>query len=218
MSIPALEDWAKKGFQVVDQNGTTWKRIQLTTDGQVWQTWEAPFSEASVWAQEADTLMNQLAEEFPIKRVGLMFTAQDGSGGVLAQLPQSVMGRNKAAAEFSSQGASKALSEAMRSLAETMDQVLKTAREQLAAQSLRIESDQEEIRNLHELMRAQRELEAVEKEQTNAVSDILISQLKEAGPLAMQALELVMKKAAEKKATPAIAEAAAAATSNGATK
>jgi hypothetical protein len=209
MSIPALIQWAERGFKTVSENGTRWQSVRLTSDGQTWMTWDAPFLEPAAWAQEAAELLDQLAAEFPVKRCALLFTAEDSTGGIIAQHPHSVMGRNKQAAEFGAQGASKAMSEAMRSLAETMDAVLKTARDQMAAQSLRIEADQEEIRALHDLMRAQREAEAVAVDQSNAVSDILIGQLKEAGPLVMQGLELVMSKAAAK-AKQQIPDAAAA--------
>lgn len=212
MSLPAIKIWVEKGFKTVEQNGSHWVRLRLTSDGQVWQTWDKPWPSAEEFATELQALFESLSEELPVRRHTMTLTAEDGAGGVLGTLMHSVMGKNKQAQELGQQGAAKAFSDAMRSLAETLDMVAKSARDQLSAQGLRIQEDAEEIRALHELLRQQRAAELLQEQNSSAVSEMLVAQLKEATPLLMGVGELFLEKAKAKTAEKA-AQAATSAVS-----
>jgi hypothetical protein len=208
MSLQAIRAWVDKGFKTVEQNGQHWVRVRLTSDGQLWQTWEKPFPPPEEFQTEVTALFETLSEELPVRRHTMTFTAEDGAGGVLSMLPHSITGKNKQAQELGQQGAAKAFSDAMRSLAETLDMVARSARDQLSAQNQRIQDDQEEIRALHELLREHRAAEALAAESSGAVSEMLVSSLKDAGPLLAGVAELFLDKAK----AAAAAKAASAAT------
>lgn len=220
--MSVLETWASKLFGVVSESGSTARRIRLTSDGQTWDTWDAPFATPAEWAKEAESLLNALTSELPVRRISMVFTAEDATGAVLSQLPRSVMGTNKQAAEIGTHGGAKALAEALASVAHTMDDVLKAAREQLNTQGERIRADAEEIRALHELYRAQRERDLLEQVNSGAVDEFVQEQLKQGVPLALEAfgawLDSYKKTAATKAASKTIASATKAAPAvNGAT-
>jgi len=208
MSLASIRAFVEKGFKTVEQNGQHWVRLRLTSDGQLWQTWEKPFPAPEEFQTEITALFENLSEELPVRRHTMTLTAEDGAGGVLAMLPHSITGKNKAAQELGQQGAAKAFSDAMRSLAETLDMVARSARDQLSAQNQRIQDDQEEIRALHELLREHRAAEALQAESSGAVSEMLVSTLKDAGPLLAGVAELFLDKAKASAAAKAAASTA----------
>lgn len=210
MSMQAIREWVEKGFKTVEQNGSHWVRLRLTSDGQLWQTWDKPFPPPEEFQQALTALFESLSEELPVRRHQMQLTAEEGTGGVLATALHSIMGKNKQAQELGANGAAKAFSDAMRSLAETLDMVAKSARDQLSAQNSRIQEDSEEIRALHELLRQHRAAELLQEPQGSAVSDALVEQLKGAGPVLVGLAELLIEKAK----TKAAAGAAAAVTSS----
>jgi len=214
MSINAIREWVEKGFKSVEQNGSHWVRLRLTSDGQVWQTWDKPFPTPEEFQTGLTALFESLSEELPIRRHTMTLTAEDGAGGVLAMLPHSIMGKNKQAQELGANGAAKAFSDAMRSVAETLDMVAKSARDQLSAQNHRIQEDAEEIRALHELLRQHRAAELLQEQSSSAVSDALVEQLKGAGPVLMGLAELMIDKAKAKAAAGAVAAASSASSSS----
>jgi hypothetical protein len=217
----SLQQWAERWINVVTEGGTTASRIVLTSEGQKWETWERPFTKPEDWAREAEALMSTLCEELPARKIQLMFTAEEAAGGILAQFPKSIIGKNKAAAEIGSQAGAKALSDALAACATTMDAILKSAAQWVTTMAVRTDADSEEIRALHDLLRAKREEEALATEQDSAVKTILVEQLKGLGPLISSGAELWMeKKKSElaKKAPSAVASAVEAVAASAAKK
>lgn len=205
-----LQQWAEKWINVVSEGGTMAKRITLTSEGQKWETWEHPFPKPEDWAREAEAMLSNLCEELPTRKITMMFTAEEAAGGILSQMPKSILGKNKAASEIGSQAGAKALSDALAACATTMDAILKSAAQWVGVMATRTENDAEEIRALHDLLRAHREQEAVAEEQEGAVKTIIVEQLKGLGPLLTAGAELWMeKKKTElaKKAPSAVANA-----------
>lgn len=211
MSLQAIRDWVEKGFKTVEQNGSHWVRLRLTSEGQLWQTWDKPFPTPEEFQTAIAALFETLSEELPVRRHTMTLTAEDGAGGVLATTLHSIMGKNKQAQELGANGATKAFADAMRSLAETLDMVAKSARDQLSAQNHRIQEDAEEIRALHTLLREHRASELLEGQSSGAVTEALVEQLKGAGPVLMGVAELLIERAKSRAASaPATAAAEAA--------
>jgi hypothetical protein len=216
-----LQQWAEKWINVVSEGGTIAKRITLTSEGQKWETWEHPFPKAEDWAREAEAMLSNLCEELPPRKHTMMFTAEEAAGAILSQMPKSIIGKNKGASEIGSQAGAKALSDALAACATTMDAILKSAAAWVATTTTRTESDAEEIRALHDLLRAKREEEALAVEQDGAVKAIIVEQLKGLGPIVNTGLELWMEKRKQelvKKAPSAVASAVEAVAKTAATK
>lgn len=212
MSGGSLQWWAERVLGVVEETGTHAVRIRLAAEGQQWEVWDVtPGLTAEEWTKQAETLLSALAEEFPVKRVSLVFTAEDNNGTVFSQFPKSVHGKNKNAAELGANGGAKALSDALSSVALTMDKVLEMSRRMHDTQQKVIEDRDDEIRQLHELLRAIRTVELETEEQGNKVGEVMLDQLKELSPLAKMFVEHWLEQ--EKKKVPAVVVAAA--TTNG---
>jgi hypothetical protein len=211
--MSSLNTWAQRVIGVVEQDGNRAVQIRLTAEGQQWEIWDiVPGFTADEWTNAAETLMASLAEEFPVKRVSLIFTAEDKSGAVFSQFPRSITGKNKNAAELGTNTSVKAISDGWVSLAATVDKVLETARKQMDQQSARIDEQDNEIRQLHEIFRGVRQIELEAEEQQNQVGNAMLEQLKELGPMGKMFLEHWLDK---EKNRPAAAAAGLTNGSNG---
>lgn len=207
--MSSLLTWAQRVIGVVEQDGHHAKCVKLTAEGQQWEVWDiVPGLTPEEWTNAAETLMGALAEEFPVKRVSLIFTAEDSAGAVFSQFPRSITGKNKNAAELGTNTSVKAISDGWTSLALTVDKVLETARKQMDQQTARIDEQDNEIRALHEIFRGVRQMELEQEEQTNKVGDAMLEQLKELGPMGKLFLEHMLEKEKTKAAAAAAAPAA----------
>jgi hypothetical protein len=202
--MSTLKSWAERVIRVVE-SGATAKRIRLTTDGNVWHTWEAPFPSVDDWTQEAEDMLIALAEELPTRRVSMTFTAEDGAGAVLSTTLKSVTGKNKVAAELGANQHAKAQADAMASLAATMETILRLARLQCETSGTQLEKQAQQIHDLIELNRARQEASLLEENQSSNAQAKLVEQFTEAAPMLLQALGSAMTKKTPLAAVPPIA-------------
>ena len=212
--MSSLLTWAERVIGIVEQDGNRAVRIRLTCEGQQWETWELEKGhlKPGEWVQEAETLMDALAEELSVRRHSLIYTAEEKEGTVFSQFPKSITGRNKQAAELGANQGVKAVAEGVASVVQTADKVLEIARRMMETQQKGIEDRDEEIRQLHELFRAVRAVELEEDQQGNKVSEAMIEQVKELGPIARLFAEAWLEKAAK---APPKTPPAGAGTTNG---
>jgi hypothetical protein len=93
----SLLQWAERQFKVVEQNGTHVSLIKLITphDGEVWETWQAPFGEPDAWVTHVEELLRSLEGQWPSRAVPVVFMASSAQGEVLAKYPHTVTGKNK---------------------------------------------------------------------------------------------------------------------------
>lgn len=93
----SLLQWAERQFKVVEQNGAHVSIIKLVTphDGEVWETWQAPFGEPDAWVTHVEGLLRSLEGQWPNRAVPVVFVATTAQGEPLAKLPLSVTGKNK---------------------------------------------------------------------------------------------------------------------------
>lgn len=214
-----LQIWCEKLKREITEGTPIARRIRLMTAGEstVWQQWE-PVSEldAADWANEAEALISALTVELPKRRVQLVFTAEDHGGAPLATLARTVTGTNANAQDLGTQNGAKALADAMTSVGKLMESTLEQARKMLEFQSAQLEKAQENINDAHEFFMAIRKAELDHTEQDSAASQMMMEQVKTAGPMLMTLLSHIVQNAG-KQGLSGAAAAAAKATTNGAT-
>lgn len=196
----------------VPESGTVARKIRMIVDSNVVETWDPVLGlDAAGWVRDVDAIRDSLLEELPKRRVPCVFAAEDAAGGLISQHVTSVLGKNAAAQDLGTQNGAKALSDALASVAKTVDAVLAQARNMMDFQAAQLERKDEQIFEYAELFRAIQKLELEQGETENAVSKMLLTQLEGAAPIAMQALQHYMEKSHATK----MAAAAAAAATNG---
>lgn len=129
-----LLDWAERNLKTVEQDGASVAVVKLITahDGEVWETWHAPFPEAADWATGAEGFLRSLENEWPNRAVSVVFVASSAGGEVLSRLPARVQGKNKAqGAPWNTDQA--AFSMAMDNAALTMEKLQRLCNSQLDA-------------------------------------------------------------------------------------
>lgn len=206
-----IQTWAER---VLGANPTESpvKQIQLTTEGLVWQTWDAPF-DVSKFVAEADTMLVQMAEELPTRKVTCTFVASGIDGGVRGTHLHSLLGKNKNAGELSMGAtgqASKSFAEAMETLVRVVNVVLKSAETQVTSLTRTCESQSTQLHEMHEYNRIRAELELVNGQ--NEKPDLtaqLGAQLTEAAPVLLEAMKLSLAQKTEDLAKQAAARVAA---------
>lgn len=206
----ALREWATKEFaRVSTDEAAKLATIRLNGDGNQWETWTAPFPDLEQFLVEAEAMKLAIADECPIRRVALTFTAETASGATLAQYPTSVQGKNKQADALAGSGnaAAKAFAEAMEGMSRVMVGVLKSAEIQVATVTRTLESQATQIHDLIEYHRVKQELELTEQKANSSAQDMVMEQVKTILPMIPDALELWI---ASKKSSPVAAAAVAA--------
>lgn len=127
-----LGEWATRVLREVSEQGDRCERIRLvSTDGNSWESWYAPFPAPEVWKDEAEAVVAQLAEDWPPQDIQLLFVAENRAGTILSQCTKRTRGRAKGASGNVFGGPGKALAESMDAQARTMDRILGTANTQL---------------------------------------------------------------------------------------
>jgi len=211
-----LQIWCEKLKREVTEGTPVARRIRLMTagEGTIWETWE-PVSETdpAQFASDAESLISALVLELPKKRVQLIFVAEDNGGGSVANLPRTVTGQNQNAQDLGTQGGAKALADAMTSVGKLMETTLEQARKMLEFQSTQLEKAQDNINDAHEFFMAIRKAEVDHTEQDSAASQIMMEQVKTAGPMLMAMLQHVLTK---QQSPGSVVAAAATAATNGA--
>lgn len=162
------------------------RRVVLTIEGQPIERWEPVLElEPLRWCEEVRILIDQLADELPKKRCQVVFTAEDVNGGTLGQCITNVQGRNASIQDLGTHNGAKALSDAMASVAKTMDATLKMARDMMEFQAGQLEKYAKQNHDFVELFQALQKIQVDDEKQESAVSALLLEQVKEASPLIM---------------------------------
>jgi hypothetical protein len=183
-----LHDWCKHHFNVV-QDGVAFARIKLLShDGSTWNTWEAPFGTPEEFADNAMTLLGQLAEEWPAKRIQVTFIGEDPQGGVRSQCLVSVQGKNPQGKNQFLTGESQALAQSMDAQAKTMEKILGVAGAQAERLGKIIEAQQEHAAEMYKFIQGLRENIAMTQPQQDPSGDALKQMLAQQMPNIIQAV------------------------------
>ena len=203
--VSRLTNWAEQALKVVDDSGECTQRVRLiTADGSCWQTWSAPFEGADQWAEQAEALLSELAQDWS-GETECMFVAENASGVVRTQLPRVVNGRRKkGAGGFGGQGAP--LQQMYEAQAKTVERTLSSANVQLEVLTRTVERQAKANAELLDYIRAQNEQKALAVEEEGEVKKA-VGQLLEQAPLLLEMM-MASKKAAKNKKQSAAAAAA----------
>lgn len=219
----ALREWAQKTFARGEgDEAAKLAVIRLSSEGTVWETWQEPFPDVEAFLLEAEAVKQQVAEECPVRRVPLLFTADSGTGATISQFPTSVKGKNKEADALAGSGnnAAKAFAEAMEGISRVVVAVLRSAELQVTTVTKTCESQATQIHDLIEYHRVRQELDLTEQKANHSTQDVVMAQVKEVLPLLPEALSLWLADQKKSSAAPAVVAAVKAVTStlsNGAT-
>jgi len=224
MSAVQLLDLARRNLAPVPEGETlATKQVQLSTENQIWDTWTAPIADLDEWVQQASALVTTLTAEMPARRIAFVFTALTAEGTTRSTHQITVMGTNKAAGELSQSAnaqASKAFAEAMTLITNVVSATLKSAQIQLESLTKTLESQAEQLHDLHEYNRALKEQEVLAE--TGRQSDPMAAiseQIRQAGPVVLGALQVMLEERKGnigKAVINAAAQAVTNATTNGA--
>lgn len=189
----ALEQWAPRALDQSIENPS--KTIQLASDGLIWETWATPFPPVDEWLSQARAVMAAFAEECPKKRVPLLFTALNAAGEISTQCPSSVMGKNAQADAMvgAGGGTAKAFADAMVGIVATMNAVNKAAKEMVENVTAANRALTEQIVDLREFAEATQDAALAEKKSEGTMNEFLVQQLKDASPLALEALGMFLE-------------------------
>jgi hypothetical protein len=200
----AFEQWAPRALAPDPTNET--KTIQFSVEGTIWETWKAPFPDAEEFTATAKAVIAMIADESPKRRIAFLFTAFDQSDQIKTQCPGSVMGKNAQADALagSGNGAAKAYADAMQGISAVMNTVLKAAKDMVENVTAANASLTEQIVDLRDYQRAKQDEELLAEKNSAGVNDFLITQLKEASPIALQALSMFLDSTAKKSTTASV--------------
>ncbi len=204
----ALEQWAPRALDQSLPDPT--KTIQLTADGRVFETWGLPFPPVEEWVTAARAVMASIAYESPKnKRVELLFSCIGANSNELTTTcPTSVMGKNANADSMigAGGGTAKAFADAMIGIVATMNAVNKAAKEMVENVTTANAALTQQIVDLREYAEAVQDQRLIEKKSESTTNEWLMQQLKDASPLALEALSLFLE--SHKKSTSAVTKAA----------
>lgn len=180
MAQERVREWAKRFVPEKPDEEHRTKRIRVATETQILDTWEAPFPGRETWIEEMESLLSCSADQMPIRRHTVTFTAEDAQGVVLSQCPTTVQGKNKDASDLMGGNGVKAITDSMNALAQTMDKVLATARLQCDSCTKALGAMSDEVQDLHAVLRAQRAKDSVGNDSdSDAVTAIAIQKLEQ---------------------------------------
>lgn len=191
-----LLDWAERNLKTVEQDGASVAVVKLITahDGEVWETWHAPFPEAADWATGAEGFLRSLENEWPNRAVSVVFVASSAGGEVLSRLPARVQGKNKAqGAPWNTDQA--AFSMAMDNAALTMEKLQRLCNAQLDSARRIAESNAVTIFQQTELIKLMKQNAAMdEAENPDALGKLVAQHGGDFLELGKMALEAYAKK------------------------
>lgn len=199
----ALDDWAQRTIaripspkegEAIDPAAIV--TITLAAEGAVLESWAAPFPDVAEWLNEAKAVIASYADEWPKRRVPLLFTACTASGDIKTQCPTSVQGKNaNADAALIGGGASapKAFADAMTGLSQLQVSILKAAKDMIDTQQAIIKQKDEQIHAFAEYFRVKQEVEATEAKQSSDASGYILEQVKAVLPLGLEAASVFVE-------------------------
>ena len=201
----AIEQWAPRALDQTIENPS--KTIQLAAEGVIFETWSSPFPSVDEWLNQARAVMASIAEESPKnKRVPLLFTAVGSvTNEITTQSATSVTGKNAAADAMigAGGGTAKAFADAMIGIVATMNAVNKAAKEMVENVTAANRALTEQIVDLREYAQAVQDQALVDKKSDGTMNEFLVQQLKDASPLALEALSLFLESHKTKASTAA---------------
>lgn len=216
-----IEKWAEQAIRVVDGGGESTARIRLVSaDGSTWQTWDSPFDSPKEWADEAEALCSELAQDFT-GETACVFLAESMSGTVRAQLPRVIAGKRKAVTGgFGANPGAMPLHDMYAAQAKTAEKTLQSANVQLEVLTRTVEAQGKANAELLDYIRVAREHEALRAraETEDATQQQLMGQLVEHAPLILELLKSRRNKSVGEAVTGAVKQAAADVAKNGAAK
>ncbi len=190
----ALEQWAPRALDQQIENAS--KTIQLATDGMILETWSIPFPSLEDFLTQARAVVASCADESPKnRRVPLMFTAVGADGQITSQCASSTIGKNAQADAMvgAGGGTAKAFADAMIGIVATMNAVNKAAKEMVENVTTANRALTEQIVELRDFAEAVQDQRLAEKKTSGDMNEFLTQQLKDATPLALEALTLLLE-------------------------
>lgn len=200
--MTGLLEWAERQFKVVEQDGAAVAVIKLITahDGEVWETWYAPFGDPADWATGADAFVRSLENEWPNRGVSICFVATTAGGEVLSKLPRKVQGKNKQAGAAPWNTDQAAVSMAMDNVAVTIEKLQRLINTQLDSARRISESNSVTIFQQTELIKLMRQ-NAAAAESESQEPDALSKLVNEHGADFLELAKLALK-ASQKSSKP----------------
>lgn len=188
-----LLEWAERQFKVVEQDGACVATIKLITahDGEVWETWHAPFGDPADWSTAAEAFLRSLENEWPNRGVSVCFVASSAAGEVLSKLPKKVQGKNKAGGGAPWNTDQAAVSMAMDNVALTIEKLQRLINTQLDSARKISESNAVTIFQQTELIKLMRQNAAMEEASSEA--DPLTKLVTEHGADFLEIAKLALK-------------------------
>jgi hypothetical protein len=189
-----LQNWAEQNLPVVDEKGDGTARVRLlSSDGSIWQTWDAPFGEVEAWCEKAEILCNELAEDFS-GEIQMVFQAESSSGTVRSMCPRRLQGRKTGKAGVAGGvfgGGQNALQSMYDAQAKTVDRLLQSANVQLEVLTRTVETQAKAHSELLDYIRVKHESEALHAT-LSADSKVkeIGAQLLEQAPLLIELLKM----------------------------
>lgn len=189
-----LLEWAERQFKVVEQDGAAVSVVKLVTahDGEVWETWHAPFGEPADWATGAETFLRSLENEWPNRGVSVCFVASTAAGEVLSKLPRKVQGKNKQTGGAPWNTDQAAVSMAMDNVALTVEKLQRLVNTQLDSARRISESNAVTIFQQTELIKLMRQNAAM-AESEGGQPDALTKLVSEHGSDFLELAKLALK-------------------------
>lgn len=187
-----LERWAERHLKTIDGDGLHTTRVNLITgDGNIWETWEPPFGEPKEWAAEAQTLLQELANEWPPTLHQVTFAAFDPQNTVRSQCTQTVKGKSSHASRNLHDGGPQALAASMDAQAKTMERILSVAAAQAEMHNKAYMSVTQHTHELYDYVRELRRNAALTStltEDGDPTGQALIAELRPLIPVLVQML------------------------------
>lgn len=199
--MTGLLEWAERQFKVVEQDGAAVAVVKLVTahDGEVWETWQAPWPSPEDWVTGAEAFLRSLENEWPNRGVSVCFVALSSSGEVLSKLPKKVQGKNKSGGgPWNTDQA--AVSMAMDNVALTIEKLQRLVNTQLDSARRISESNAVTIFQQTELIKLMRQNQAM-AESEGGEPDALTKLVTEHGADFLEIAKLALK-ATSKTKTP----------------
>jgi len=164
--MSSLYDWAEAQFSVVETDGASTDRVELVTshDNEVWHTWRAErgdFKDPTKWVSDADSYLRTLANEFPTREIGLLFTAYTAQGEVLSRFPWHIAGKKKQGAGSLMDPNQVAMSQAFDNVALTMEKFAKLVNTQLEVARRNAETNANTMFQQNQLITLMRQNQAI---------------------------------------------------------
>lgn len=193
--MSSVESWAANVLRTIEPDGSdshvTCERVQFMTshDYEVWETWFAPFPEASAFAADVESRMRSYEEQWPTRKVNCLLRAISNKGETLSQLPVAVVGKHK---EGTLDGFQAAQAAAMDGVATTIEKLHALTNTQLDQARMVIELQNEMIRQQVGLLTLYRHKEVNDAGESGADS-VVRDIAKEHGETIMGMLQMLVE-------------------------